>query len=412
MDIVRPCGQQLWLVGSRSAASTGVNSMNLTSDPDVAPPGANSTAAKMTRKRLTVSILYFKDIDGITRLLSQLPDWLYEFSVQLGIDVSVVIRQNAPDLKSISILAAVALLAERIPELEIVLIDEGHNVGFGRGHNENFRVRPADYFLVLNDDIAFPHLHWLPVVVGMLDDSPRLAAVGDASNPKTISPLFANGQFDSSSRLSMLQYAEASVLMLRGQAFAEAGMFDDEIEWAMCEDADLSLRLQSLGWTIDWMSFPHQHWRSSSFNSIPQGTKNSILEHNRSRMFARWGSTMATGVIGSDEVFDVSSDGIGDVFCALVQLAVYFETYTAQQLAGVVLNTSSPDLARMLMPAGVRILSEENANVLRDSLGDEATAIRSIRNVNYALPFDMFTLTAAALSIPRATGASIVGLWE
>jgi GT2 family glycosyltransferase len=59
-----------------------------------------------------------------------------------------------------------------------MLFNEGFNVGFGSGHNLNFATAECDYFVILNDDIAFPHINWLDEALDIFDNRPNVGAIG------------------------------------------------------------------------------------------------------------------------------------------------------------------------------------------------------------------------------------------
>jgi hypothetical protein len=198
-----------------------------------------------------------------------------------------------------------------------------------------------------------------------------------------------------------LKYAEASVLLVDGKVFETLGMFDERLQWAMCEDADLSLRAQQLGYGLHWLEMPHQHWRSTSINSLPTTVRSSILEHNRARLFASWSQTLATGRIGQLEVFDLCSDGLGDVFCVLPHLRAWLGTLPAARRTHTVINTNHPELMEFLGGTGVRITSEREEGALLSLLDSEGvTAVHSIRQVNYSLPLNLHSLLCGALGLP------------
>ncbi len=148
----------------------------------------------------------------------------------------------------------------------------------------------------------------------MFEDDPLLALIGDDGNPQYLNPTFGNGVYSTRSRQYPLKYVEASVFLGRASLLQKIGMFDKSFAWAMCEDADLSLAMQSLGCRIAWLPIPHEHWRSSTFNMLLPQVRSSIQEHNRARLYAKWGNCMSTGAVGRYTLIDLWSDGIGDVF--------------------------------------------------------------------------------------------------
>jgi len=200
-----------------------------------------------------------------------------------------------------------------------------------------------------------------------------------------------------------LQYVEASVMLARGAAFERLGMFNDQMIWAMCEDTDLSFHAQSLGYRIGWIPIPHQHWRSTSFNSLPSEVKTSILEHNRATLISLWRNSISSGKIGQYEILDIWSAGMGDVFCVLPHLRQYLSNLAPRRRAMTIINTSAPELVQLLLGNDVRIENFEDLSLLGLRYGPECIAgIRTIRDVNYSIPTHIPALPCGSLNIPVA----------
>jgi len=345
-------------------------------------------------------------------LLADLPGWLVKFARETSIDVTLVIRNNDPRALFEDVRQRLAKCTAR-PAFDCLLITGGPNLGFGRGHNENYRARPSDYILFLNDDIGLPHIDWRPQAIELLTHDPEMACVAAAQTPQHINPMFGNGQARPALAVETLKYAEASVLLFSGQIFEQLGMFDERFEWAMCEDTDLSLRAQQLGYRLHWMPMPHEHWRSTSVNSLPASVRSSVLEHNRAQLFAGWAHTLATGKVGGLEVFDLWSQGIGDVFCALPHLRAWLDTLTPDRREHVVINMDCPDLAGLIDLSGVRIAREPDRCALLGTLEPEGIpALHSIRDLNYSLPVNIHPLLSGVLGLPTAGNAGLAAFTD
>ncbi len=360
-----------------------------------------------SQTRLLVSILSLGRPENVLRQLDDLPSWLCDLGRDTGIASTIVVRNNDP-------LTSFADVAERInevnglyPDVTCRLVTDVPNTGFGGGHNSNIALESSDFVLILNDDIAFPHMSWLAEALDMLGRDPELAVVAAEENPRYINPLFGNGVLPGAFHLQGLTYGEASVLLCRRSALAVAGGFHADYAWAMCEDADLSLRLQQLGFSIGYLSIPHQHWRSTTFNSLPGQVKSSILEHNRAALFANWRDSFAAGRVGRHDVLDVWSDGMGDVFCALPHVLARLAPMSAEQRANVVVNTSHPELFGWLDLQDIRVQSEPDLMRLRSTLAADGIAtVRTTREANFSLPFNIHALLAGTLGIAPADSAA------
>lgn len=353
------------------------------------------------QETLLVSTLIFSNTDNISNLLHTLPDHLSSLAADLNLAIKVNIRKNNPALNTDQLEAHLRQCNAIHHPISFEVLDDGQNSGFGRGHNLNFLSSPADYMLILNDDLDFPSLDWINIAIMRMRSQEDLALLGDISNPSSINPSFANGTFPDEHRSYSLRYAEASILLVKGAAFEAIGMFDESIAWAMGEDSDLSFKAQQMGYAIDWMPIPHRHFRSTSFNSLPPYQKSSILEHNRARLFAKWGASLESGSIGKFEIFDLFSDGLGDMLCALLHVRAEYERLPSSVHESIIVNVGNVDLGRLVLPAHAKITSMRNIDVLKDTLKpDEAISVRSIRGTNYALPFNIHPLLAGSLSLP------------
>ena len=197
--------------------------------------------------------------------------------------MTIVVRNNNPLLDSTDFDLVWRQLAEQFPLIAFMLFNDGYNTGFGGGHNLNFASAGSDYILILNDDIGLPNLDWLDEMLIIFKNNDTVGAVGALENPTSVTPFFANGVHERFDLRWPLQYAEASILLLRSEAFAKIGGFDKAYIWAMFEDADLSFRLKANGYQLSWVAVPHQHWRSSSVNALPGQIRQSVLQSTTDR---------------------------------------------------------------------------------------------------------------------------------
>jgi len=355
------------------------------------------------RQRILVSILTLGRPENVLRQLTHLPSWLNELAAQAGMTSHIVVRNNDPACCFTEVTKRMEEVDALFADVTCRLVTDVPNNGFGGGHNSNIASAPSDFVLILNDDIAFPHVAWLAEALRMLEADNMLAAVAAEESPRYINPLFGNGVLPGSFHVQGLTYGEGSILLCRRSTLEAAGGFHADYAWAMCEDADLSLRFQQLGYSVGFIAMPHQHWRSTSFNSLPGPVKSSILEHNRAALFANWRDSFAAGRVGRYEVFDLWSDGMGDVLCALPHLLARIERMTPAQRANVVVNTSHPELLGWLDLPDIQIQSERDIMKLRSTFAvDGIATMRSTRETNFSLPFNIHALLAGSLGIAPA----------
>jgi hypothetical protein len=208
------------------------------------------TEIPSTFRRLTISLLTFSGFERCAKLVSQLSIWLITKTNKLEIAFTIIVRNNNPHLDITEFRQQWTTLQEDFPSIRFMLFNEGFNAGFGKGHNLNFDAAECEYFVILNDDIAFPHINWLDEALVIFDSNPNVGAIGASNSPNSVTPFFANGVFDRHGKSWPLRYIEASVLLVRGKIFAEIGQFDKAYDWGYCEDSDLSFRIQAHGYQL------------------------------------------------------------------------------------------------------------------------------------------------------------------
>jgi GT2 family glycosyltransferase/tetratricopeptide (TPR) repeat protein len=142
------------------------------------------------------------------------------------------------------------------------------NTGFAKACNQGARAARGRYCLFLNNDTE-PQPNWLGPLFALADGDPAVAAVGckllypDGTiqhagialadcwdhDPLLAFHLFARekADFPMVNQRRVYQAVTAACMLVRKACFDQAGGFDEEY-WNGCEDADLCLRFQKLGW--------------------------------------------------------------------------------------------------------------------------------------------------------------------
>jgi GT2 family glycosyltransferase len=342
-------------------------------------------------------------------LLPGLCNLLYDLNELSATNITIVVRNNNPVLDSSKFDQIWLEIMQKFDRFNFMLFNDGVNIGYGGGHNRNFEVAECDYFLVLNDDISLSSLQWLAMGLAILQNNADVGAVGAANSPDSITPSYASGTYAWQSHHWPLRYIEGSIALLRASVFAEVGKFDPAYEWGLCEDSDLSFRIQALGYRLEWIDIPHEHQRGSSFNVLPSQMRGAILEHNRSVLFSKWNTAIDTSRIGRFQIYDLWSDGIGDVFISCLHLKSYLQGLTEALRGAVIVNTSAPRVARLILADDITV--ESIADQSRLIAAQAELGVRncnSLRGLNYALPFNLHALVCGALGIPVAAHAKLL----
>lgn len=164
--------------------------------------------------------------------------------------------------------ASVALLQERFPQVERILLPQ--NFGFAAGYNEALKAVESDYYLLLNSDVEVTP-GWLEPMVALLEQrpetgacQPKLLAFGQKDHfeyagaaggwidvlgyPFARGRVFDHcepdlGQYDAESEVF---WASGAAMLVRGPLFHELGGFDPFF-FAHMEEIDFCWRLQRAG---------------------------------------------------------------------------------------------------------------------------------------------------------------------
>ncbi len=171
-----------------------------------------------------------------------------------------------------------------------VTVVEGENVGYGAGNNRGIRVSRGRYVLVLNDDTVVPPPA-LEAMVAFMDAHPDVGMMGPRLlNPDgTLQPsitnnpsawkdaarlllppaVFANtgsrravldrvagrlpriqlGRYDAHETTKEVDGVKGACLMVRREAIAQVGLFDENI-FLHTEEQDWACRMRQRGWRV------------------------------------------------------------------------------------------------------------------------------------------------------------------
>ncbi|WP_075591148.1 glycosyltransferase family 2 protein [Labilibacter marinus] len=182
--------------------------------------------------------------------------------------VEIIVADNASTDSSIDI------LNNEYPEIKIISLDK--NYGFTGGYNRALNQVKAEYFILLNSDIA-PAKDWLPPLIKEMDENtqtgicvPKIKSyrqptefeyAGAAGGyidkygfPFCKGRIFNQieedkGQYNESSSIF---WASGAALMIRSKLYFETGGLDEDF-FAHMEEIDLCWRLKNRGWDIKYI---------------------------------------------------------------------------------------------------------------------------------------------------------------
>jgi GT2 family glycosyltransferase len=153
--------------------------------------------------------------------------------------------------------------------LDIKLYDNSHNGGYGQGNNVGVQYASAPVFVVMNPDVRLVE----PVFQRMLDylDANPETGLAGVNFEDMSSPLYLKPEFYFMFRMIFVNqlvkyrlfrlnemYPAGSFLLVRKDAFLNAGRFDEQI-FLYYEEADLATRMLAAGYRVDWLKDFYVH---------------------------------------------------------------------------------------------------------------------------------------------------------
>ena len=213
-------------------------------------------------------------------------------------NMEVVVVDNG---SSASDLAEIKAFISDYPNVRI--IENGENLGFGKGNNVGMRQVDGEYVLLLNNDtyVAPGAIHSM---VRHLARDPELGAVGpltnnigneakvfveygDMDHMKKVARRLTLGYRGRLLRVNALGYF---AVMFRRRDLATFGLLPEEYGLGMFEDDDHCRTIQANGFytAVAEDGFVHHHL-SASFDKLGNGEKEALFKRNRVIFEEKWG---------------------------------------------------------------------------------------------------------------------------
>ncbi|MBK3518420.1 glycosyltransferase family 2 protein [Carboxylicivirga marina] len=196
-------------------------------------------------------------------LLEKFLPVVIENSQHKGVEIIVADNFSADD--------SVSYLKENFPAIRIVQLDD--NYGFAGGYNKALEQIEADYFVLLNSDVA-PEPGWLSPLINRMDEDASLGAcmpkVRDYKSPDKFEYAgasggyidvfgypFCRGRILDNIEQDTGQYNEpipvfwatGAALMIRANLYHQSGGLDESF-FAHMEEIDLCWRIKNMGHKI------------------------------------------------------------------------------------------------------------------------------------------------------------------
>ena len=198
----------------------------------------------MTRFSLRIqAVLYNESPDAIARSLESIrasaENWIGGEGEPPRIAIAYGDASPARLFDDAGIAQLQAAAGEAV-QIEYRFFDE--NTGYGKGHNLLAQDARDDYLVLINPDIVFA-----PRCLERLAETARRdASIGAVEARQT--PLENARWFDLQS--GETDWAAGACLLVRRQAFYQAGGFDTDTFFMYCEDVDLSWAIRRAGFRV------------------------------------------------------------------------------------------------------------------------------------------------------------------
>ncbi len=203
------------------------------------------------------------------------------------------------------------LLQRLSANLEIRVISNQHNAGFGAAVNQAYRVSASPYLAPLNDDAA-AHPGWLKALVDFADQNPRVGMIASQVRLAGTNTLDSAGMLlacDGSSKqrghgdaIESLNVADDALFPSGSACLLRRAMLEESF-FLYCEDSDLGLRARWAGWDCKFLPqavvdhrYSHSAGRASPLKAfyVERNRLYTVLKNFPARML--WWAPFAAGI--------------------------------------------------------------------------------------------------------------------
>jgi GT2 family glycosyltransferase len=290
-----------WLNATALALRPPALPLSRPSAPEIYPEPPRTETVKVPalrdRLRLVISVLFYHREDLIESFLPSILRQILKAESRGDIECSLSLSFNyQPGAAVIAQIHQIIATTSHLRVDAVHILENGFNVGFGAGHNMVFDKFDSDIFLIMNSDVRVIGQDWLlrlvdrfrgsdAVIVGLSETASRLREDGCGIPIKGLEE-----EFD---------FVDGSALAIRSDLARRFGLFSPSYDYFYFEDVDLCLRYRQMGLQIALLDAPYEHERSSSSRLLPQFAVENVLDHNRARLFEKWGTYLRTRTLSN-----------------------------------------------------------------------------------------------------------------
>lgn len=263
----------------------------------------NKKGSKMTK--LSISIVAYNNYADIKKTLTTMEKY-----TNLELSKSIYIIDNGAAISSIEDVSDFKRFIQNMQD--VIYLDVGSNIGFGKGHNQVLKLIDSEYHAIVNPDIIFCEdafteiIQWMDInsdvgmTIPLITDEQgniqyvyrRELTVFDMFNRMVLKSFFkrrANKHIMLDmdyTRPFQVPFGQGSFLVIRSDLFIKLGGFDDSF-FMYCEDADLCRRVNEISKLMYYPNARVIHkWEKGSHKNI------NLFKYHLASMkyyFKKWG---------------------------------------------------------------------------------------------------------------------------
>lgn len=239
--------------------------------------------------KLSIALVNWNNRDHLRQCLESIE------AAQLPLTYEIIVSDNGSNDGSLE------MLAQRFPD--VVVVQNGHNVGVARGNNQCIRNSHGEYIYILNND-TIVNQDSIMAMVHWLDEHSRTGAVGgNLLNPdgtlqasfcnfptlweefmivthvgRKFNPYFPahNGRWPTPRPVDWISSAS---IVVRHQAIEQIGLIDEDY-FVYSDETDWQYRLWQAGWQVHYLpDVTTIHFGGGSFQ--PGGRRYTLVYRGR-----------------------------------------------------------------------------------------------------------------------------------
>ena len=175
---------------------------------------------------------------------------------------------------------------EQPEDWKIEVVNSKSNAGFIEPNNALAECATGDYIILINSDCKV-FKGWDTAMLGFLQGNPEVKQVGYWGGH-----LSDEGRGFGGSNGWDIDYVPGWCFCISKETYEEFGLFNKQLHFAYCEDADLSLRLQEVGHKVYALYTPLvHHYQNKTIKTVEKEGEVDVrasFKHNHEYIKLRW----------------------------------------------------------------------------------------------------------------------------